>query len=312
MENMKSPRVAYGEALVELGNKNEKVVVLDADLAHATQTAMFAERFKNRFFNMGIAEQNLMGVAAGLSMAGFIPFASTFAIFGAGRGFEQIRNSICYPNFLNVKIAVTHSGITVGEDGGSHQSVEDISLMRTLPGMTVLVPCDAVETKKAVFAAAKINGPVYIRIARPVAPIITAEDDEFEVGKARVLREGNDIAIFATGLMVATALEAAQDLEQKGIEASVVNVHTIKPLDVETILNFAGKAGKVITVEEHSIIGGLGSAVAEVLSENLPLRMKRIGVSDIFGQSGAPEELMRHYGLTAENIARTAWEMVEG
>ncbi|MCR4429880.1 MAG: transketolase family protein [Tepidanaerobacteraceae bacterium] len=310
MENMKSPRIAYGEALAELGEKNEKVVVLDADLAHATQTAMFAERFKDRFFNMGIAEQNLMGVAAGLALSGFIPFASTFAIFGAGRAFEQIRNTICYPNSLNVKIAVTHAGITVGEDGGSHQAVEDISLMRSLPNMTVMVPCDAVETKKAVFAASRIEGPVYIRIARPVAPIITSEEYDFEPGRAKVVKEGSDAAIFATGLMVAKALEAAAELENRGISASVVNIHTIKPLDVETILREAGKTKKVITVEEHSIIGGLGSAVAEVLIENMPVKMKRIGINDTFGQSGTPDELLQHYGLTAENIIESVKEML--
>lgn len=309
MENMKSPRVAYGEALVELGKKNEKVVVLDADLAHATQTAMFAERFKDRFFNVGIAEQNLMGVAAGLALSGFIPFASTFAIFGAGRAFEQIRNTICYPNSLNVKIAVTHAGVTVGEDGGSHQAVEDISLMRSLPNMTVLVPCDAVETKKAVYAASKIDGPVYIRIARPMAPIITNEDYNFEPGRANVIKEGSDVTIFATGLMVAKALEAAAELENQAISASVVNIHTIKPLDAETILREAGKTKKVITVEEHSIIGGLGSAVAEVLIENMPVKMMRIGINDMFGQSGTPDELLEHYGLTSEHIVKVAKEM---
>ncbi|MDI3481776.1 MAG: transketolase [Tepidanaerobacteraceae bacterium] len=310
MENMKSPRLAYGEALAELGEKNEKVVALDADLAHATQTAIFAERFKSRFFNVGIAEQNLMGVAAGLALSGFIPFASTFAIFGAGRAFEQIRNTICYPNALNVKIVLTHAGITVGEDGGSHQAVEDISLMRSLPGMTVLVPCDAIETKKAVFAASNIDGPVYIRIARPVAPIITNEDHNFEPGRANVMRKGSDVAIFATGLMVAKALEAAAELEKEGISASVVNVHTIKPLDAETVLKEAARTKKVITVEEHSVIGGLGSAVAEILIENMPVRMKRIGISDVFGQSGTPDELLEYYGLTGENIIKAVKDIL--
>lgn len=310
MDNMKSPRVAYGEALIELGQNNEKLVVLDADLANATHTVMFKEVFPDRFFNMGIAEQNMMGVAAGLSLTGLIPFASTFAIFGSGRAFEQIRNSICYPN-LNVKIAVTHGGLTVGEDGGSHQSIEDISLMRSVPNMTVMVPCDAIETKKAVFAAAKINGPVYIRVARPVLPVVTSETTKFEVGKADILKEGKDISIFATGLMVSKALDAAEILSKKGIQATVVNVHTIKPIDEQTVLNVTSKANKVITVEEHSIIGGLGSAIAEVLIEKNPVKMKRIGVRDVFGQSGDPDTLLKHYGLTVENIVNVAEEMID-
>jgi transketolase len=307
---MKSPRIAYGEALVELGQKNERIVVLDADLAHATQTALFGGRFKDRFFNMGIAEQNMMGVAAGLSLSGFIPFASTFAMFGAGRAFEQIRNTICYPN-LNVKIAVTHAGVTVGEDGASHQAIEDISLMRSVPNMTVIVPCDAIETKKAVIAAADVEGPVYIRIARPVAPIITEESCDFEIGKAEVLKQGKDLSIFATGLMVAKALEAASILADKGIDVTVVNVHTIKPLDEEIVLKEAVKTGKVITVEEHTIIGGLGSAMAEVLVGKERVKMKRIGLNDTFGQSGNPESLLEYYGLTKENIIKTAEEMVK-
>lgn len=304
MENMKSPRVAYGEALLEIGKSNDKVVVLDADLSVATQTSIFAKKFPDRFFNIGIAEQNMMGIAAGLSLSGFVPFASTFAVFGAGRAFEQIRNTICYPNNLNVKIAVTHAGITVGEDGGSHQAIEDISLMRTLPGMTVVVPCDAVETKKAIFAAANFEGPMYIRIARPLSPIVTKFDDNFELGKAQILKEGSDVSIFATGLMVANALEAAQLLDKEGIKADVVNVHTIKPIDKEIIINSAQKTKKVITVEEHSIIGGLGSAVSEVLSENLPVKMKRLGIKDAFGQSGTPKELLKYYGLLSEDIVK--------
>jgi len=307
--DMKSPRVAYGESLVELGQKNDKVVVLDADLANATQTVMFKETFPDRFFNMGIAEQNMMGVAAGLSLTGLIPFASTFAIFGSGRAFEQIRNSLCYPK-LNVKIAVTHGGLTVGEDGGSHQAIEDISLMRSVPNMTVIVPCDAIETKKAVFAASKTKGPVYIRIARPVIPVITNESTDFKIGKANILKEGNDIGIFATGLMTAKALEAAKILAEKGIQATVVNVHTIKPLDVKTVLTVASKTRKVITVEEHSIIGGLGSAIAELLIENEPVKLKRIGVMDVFGQSGDPNILLKHYGLTTENIVNIAEEII--
>ncbi len=309
MTNMKSPRIAYGEALAELGLKNKQVVVLDADLAHATQTVIFSEKFKDRFFNMGIAEQNMIGVAAGLALSGFIPFASTFAIFGAGRAFEQIRNTVCYPN-LNVKIAVTHAGITVGEDGASHQAIEDISLMRSIPNMKVVVPCDAIETKKAIFAAAKIHGPVYIRIARPVAPIITEENTDFKIGKAQILRKGKDLSIFATGLMVDKALKAANVLYGKGIETTVVNIHTIKPLDEELVLREAASTGKVITVEEHSIIGGLGSAIAETLIGRLPVKMKRIGLNDTFGQSGDPNSLLEYYRLTEENIVNTANEIL--
>ena len=307
MTEMKALRVAYGEALVELGAKNEKIVVLDADLAHATTTYMFGEKYPQRFLNMGIAEANMMGVAGGLAQSGFIPFASTFALFGAGRAYEQVRNTICYPK-LNVKIAVTHSGLTVGEDGGSHQSVEDISLMRTIPGMTVIVPCDANEAKKAVFAAAEFHGPVYLRIARPPAPVFTAADAPFAIGKANVLREGKDVAIFATGLMVYRALEAAQELSKLGVEASVADFHTIKPIDRELILKVAAATPKIITVEEHSIIGGLGSAVAEVLSENSAglFQLKRIGIEDKFGQSGTPDELLKIYGLSSENIVKVA------
>lgn len=307
MTEMKALRTAYGEALVELGACNEKVVVLDADLAHATNTCMFADKYPNRFYNIGIAEQNLMGVAAGLSLTGLIPFASTFALFGAGRAFEQVRNTICYPK-LNVKIAVTHSGLTVGEDGGSHQAVEDLALMRAIPNMTILVPCDANEVKKAVFAAAKLEGPVYLRIARPPAPVFTATDAPFTVGKANVLRKGKDLAIIATGLMVYQALEAAAALAKIGIEAAVVNMHTLKPFDNEIVVQMAKATGRIITVEEHSVIGGLGSAVAEVLSEKVPegCRFKRIGIADRFGQSGTPDELLKVYGLTCENIVNVA------
>lgn len=309
MTELKALRIAYGETLSELGSRMPNIVALDADLAHATATYLFGEKFRNRFFNMGIAEQNMMGVAAGLALSGFIPFASTFALFGAGRAFEQVRNSICYSK-LNVKIAVTHPGLTVGEDGGSHQSIEDISLMRTLPNMTVIVPCDAVETKKAVLAAAQWEGPVYLRIARPPAPVFIREDDPFVIGKANVLLDGADISILATGLMVYRALQAAELLKQAGIRAAVVNVHTIKPLDREVVIKMAQKTGRVITVEEHSVIGGLGSAVAEVLSENIPVQLKRIGIADQFGQSGTPDGLLDHYGLSTANIVKTAQEMV--
>ena len=310
MVELKALRAAYGETLVELGSQIPEIVVLDADLAHATSTYMFGEKFKNRFFNIGIAEQNLMGVAAGFALSGYIPFASTFALFGAGRAFEQVRNSICYAK-LNVKIAVTHAGLTAGEDGGSHQSIEDISLMRSLPNMTVLVPCDAVEAKKAVIAAAKMEGPVYLRIARPPSPVFIPEDLKFEIGKANILQDGTDIGIFATGLMVYRALEAAKQLHQFGIQAAVIDIHTIKPLDRETVIKMAQKIGKIITVEEHSIIGGLGSAIGEVLSENIPVKLKRIGIEDQFGQSGTPDELLNYYGLSVENIVKVAQQMVK-
>jgi transketolase len=301
---VKALRLGYGEALVELGRKMDNLVVLDADLAHATGTYMFEEKFKDRFFNMGIAEQNLMGTAAGLAISGFVPFASTFALFGAGRAFEQVRNSICYPK-LNVKIAVSHAGLTVGEDGGSHQSVEDISLMRTIPNMTVIVPCDANEVKKAVFAAAKYDGPVYLRISRYPAPVFTDSNTPFEIGKANVLKKGKDVSILATGLMVFRAMEAAEQLEDIGISAEVINVHTIKPLDEVTILNSINNTKKIITVEEHSIIGGLGSAVSELISRaDDSYKMKMIGIEDKFGQSGTPDELLNYYGLNSSNIVK--------
>lgn len=307
---MKAIRAAYGEALKEIGAQRQDVVVLDADLAHATNTFMFAGEHKDRFFNMGIAEQNMIGTAAGLAISGFIPVASTFAMFGSGRAYEQVRNTVCYPK-LNVKLAMTHSGITVGEDGGSHQTIEDISLMRGIPNMTVIVPCDAVEMKKALLAALDFQGPVYLRIARPPSAVFTDANTKFEIGKANVLKDGSDIAIFATGIMVYQALLAAEELEKQGVSAAVINVHTIKPLDKETVVAMAKKTGKVITVEEHSVIGGLGSAIAETVSEEAPCKLKRIGVQDMFGQSGTPEQLLAHYGLTAENIVKTAKDMVK-
>jgi len=298
-------RDAYGEVLVEIGAAIPEVVVLDADLSKSTKTAKFAERFPERFFNMGIAEQNLMGTAAGLAAAGKIPFASTFAIFATGRAFEQIRNSIAYPH-LNVKIAATHAGLTVGEDGGSHQATEDIAVMRAIPNMTVLVPADAVETKKAVWAAVRHDGPVYIRLGRPAVPQIFGDDYEFAIGRAVLLREGGDVAIMATGIMVAEALQAADLLAEEGIAASVVNVSSIKPLDVETIVSVARRCGAVVTAEEHNILGGLGGAIAEVLAENHPVPMVRVGVRDVFGRSGTPEALLEAYGLTARDIHRAA------
>ncbi|WP_028991858.1 transketolase family protein [Thermoanaerobacter thermocopriae] len=298
-------REAYGKALVELGAKNKDVVVLDADLSKATKTADFQKVYPDRFFNIGISEQDMMVTAAGLATCGKIPFASTFAIFATGRAYEQVRNSIGYPH-LNVKIAATHAGITVGEDGATHQSIEDISLMRGIPGMVVINPADAEETRQAIFAAAEHYGPVYIRLGRMAVPDIHDQNYKFQLGKGEVIREGKDIAIIATGVMVAIAIEAADKLKEEGIEATVVNIHTIKPIDKDLIVEVAKKTGKVITAEEHSIIGGLGSAVAEVLSEEYPVKVKRIGIKEQFGQSGSPKELLKHYGLTAEDIVKAA------
>lgn len=298
----KSLRVAYGEALVELGEKNKNVVVMDADLSHATMTNAFAAAYPDRFYNFGIAEANMMCAAAGFAHSGLIPFASTFALFGTGRAYEQIRNSISYVN-ANVKFGLSHSGLSVGEDGGSHQSIEDIALMRELPGMTIFVPCDPLETRKAVFAAAEIDGPVYIRVARPPVEDITDAKTPFIPGKANVMKDGSDVAIMATGLMIPYALRAAEYLAEDGIHAAVVNFHTIKPIDKECILAMADKCGAVVTVEEHSVIGGLGSAVAEVLAGNSSAKFARVGIQDKFGKSGRPADLFAAYGLTAENIA---------
>ncbi|MGB9813413.1 MAG: transketolase family protein [Thermovenabulum sp.] len=302
-------REAYGEALAELGEKIKDLVVLDADLSKSTKTSVFAKKFPERFFNMGIAEQNLMGVAAGLATCGKIPFASTFAVFATGRAFEQIRNSICYPN-LNVKIAASHAGITVGEDGATHQSIEDIALMRALPNMVVINPADAVETKKAVFAAAMHKGPVYIRLGRHPVDVIFDESYEFQLGKGVILKEGEDVAIIATGIMVGEALKAYEELKKENINAMVVNIHTIKPIDRDVILK-AANCKAVITVEEHTIYGGLGSAVAEVLSEEKPVLLKRIGIEDTFGESGKPEELLKMYGLTVDRIVSEAKKLLK-
>ncbi|HET7839496.1 MAG TPA: transketolase C-terminal domain-containing protein [Rectinemataceae bacterium] len=302
MSEPKSLRVAYGEALVELGATNDRMVVLDADLAHATMTSLFEAKYPERFFNFGLAEANMMCAAAGFAHSGLLPFASTFALFGAGRAYEQIRNSISYVG-ANVKLGLSHSGLSVGEDGGSHQSIEDIALMRGLPGMTVLVPCDPIQTRKAVFAAAAIEGPVYIRVARPVVENLSAEDEAFVPGQAVILRDGRDVCIAATGLMVREALRAADALAAEGIQASVLNFHTIKPLDSVRVLEWARRCGAIVTVEEHSVIGGLGSAVAEVLAGQSDASFERIGIQDLFGSSGKPSELFAAYGLCAENIA---------
>ena len=294
-------REAYGKALVELGEQNEKVVVLDADLAGATMTKYFKAAHPDRFFDCGIAEANMMNIGAGLSTMGLIPFCSTFAMFGAGRAYEQIRNSIAYPKF-NVKICCSHAGVSVGEDGGSHQSVEDIGLMRLVPGMTVIVPADAKEARKAVFALAEFQGPAYMRLARLATPVFE-EDYPFEIGKANVMREGKDAAVFACGLMVNEALEAAKLLAAEGVEISVINVHTIKPIDAACVTKYAEKCGNVVTVEEHSVIGGLGDAVADVLMGKVCCKFRKIGVNDQFGQSGKAADVLREYGLTADQIA---------
>lgn len=300
-------RDAYGKALAKLGEENADIVVLDADLSKSTKTADFAKVFPERFFNMGIAEQNLIGFAAGLAAAGKIPFASTFAVFATGRAFEQIRNSVAYPQ-LNVKIAATHAGISVGEDGASHQAVEDLALMRSVPNMTVLVPADAVETYQVIRSAVQHNGPVYIRMGRLAVPVLFGESYAFTIGKANVIREGRDVAIFSIGLMVGEALKAADELKNKGIEAAVVNCASLKPLDEETVIRVAGSAGAVVTAEEHSIIGGLGSAVAELLSEKQDkfIPLEKVGIKDTFGESGKPEELLAKYGLTADEIIKAA------
>lgn len=298
-------RDAYGQALAELGALNDKVVVLDADLSKSTKTNDFKKVFPERFFNMGIAEQNLLGTAAGFAAAGKIPFASSFAVFAVGRAYDQIRNSIAYPK-LNVKIAATHAGLTVGEDGGSHQMLEDIALMRALPNMTVIVPADGVETKQVIMAAAAYDGPVYIRLGRPKVPVLFDESYQFEIGKGVVLKDGADVTLVAAGIMVSKAMEAAEALAADGISAAVVNISTIKPLDQQLIIEMAQKTGAMVTCEEHNIYGGLGSAVAEVLVEHCPVPMARVGVEDSFGESGLPDELLEKYGLTAANIADKA------
>lgn len=298
-------RAAYGHILKTEVYKNPNVVVLEADLGNATKSNAFKEVAPERYFNMGISEQDLIGTAAGFAAAGKIPLASTFAVFATGRAFEQVRNSVCYPK-LNVKICATHAGLTVGADGGSHQAIEDISLMRTLPNMTVINPADAKEAEAAVLAAIDYQGPVYIRLGRAETKDIHDDSYHFEWGKAEVLRQGSDVTIFATGIMTAKALDAAETLAKQGIQAEVINVHTIKPLDEETVIASAKKTGKVVTAEEHSIIGGLGSAVAEVLARQCPTKQAFVGVQDSFGESGSPDDLLEKYGLTAEAIVKAA------
>ena len=298
-------RDSYGKALAELGAEYENLVVLDADLAGATKTAVFQKAFPHRHFDCGIAESNMISMAAGLSTTGLVPFAASFAMFAAGRAFEQVRNSIGYPH-LNVKIGATHGGISVGEDGASHQCCEDFALMRTIPGMVVMSPSDDVEARAMVKAAYHHNGPVYMRFGRAAVPVVHDEDYTFQIGKGEVMRQGTDVAIIANGLMVAEALTAAEMLAAKGIQAMVINMATIKPLDEELVLEAAKTCGKIITCEEHSIIGGLGEAVCGVLSEKLPTPVKRIGVNDAFGRSGPAAEVLKKFGLSAENIAAVA------
>ena len=302
-EEKKATRQSYGEALLSLGEENEKVVVLDADLAGATKTELFAKKLPDRFFDMGIAEANMIATAAGLATCGKIPYASTFAVFAAGRAYDQIRNSVCYPN-LNVKICATHAGITVGEDGATHQMIEDISLMRTLPNMTVISTSDDVETKWAVKEIAKMQGPVYLRLARLATPILYEETQSFSIGKAIQIGEGTDATVFATGVVVAEALKAKELLEKEGIHIRVIDMHTIKPIDREMIVKCAKETKKLISIEDHSVIGGLGSAIAEVLTEEYPCKLIRMGIKDTFGKSGSAVDLLKYFGLTSEDIIK--------
>lgn len=301
LNNKKATRQSYGEGLVELGNKNKDVVVLDADLSGATKTNMFAKQFPDRFFNIGIAEQDMLATAAGFATCGKIPYASTFAVFAAGRAYDQIRNSICYPN-LNVKICATHAGITVGEDGATHQMLEDIGLMRGLPNMVVLSPSDETQTKWMIEEISKVKGPTYVRLGRAATPLIYENTDGFEIGKAITHGDGKDVTIFATGVMVAEAIKAMEMLKEENINARVVDIHTIKPIDKETIIKCAKETDKLVCIEEHSIINGLGSAIAEVLVDECPKKLIRLGINDTFGKSGKASDLLKYYGLTAENI----------
>ncbi|WP_252224005.1 transketolase family protein [Clostridium sp. ZBS2] len=304
-------RESYANSLVELGKEHDDLVVLDADLAAATKTCVFKKAFPQRHIDCGIAEANMAGIAAGMSTCGYVPFISTFAMFAAGRSYEQVRNSICYPH-LNVKIGATHAGISVGEDGATHQCNEDLALMRVIPNMTVISPSDDIEARAAVKAAYELDGPVYLRFGRLATPIINDRVDyQFEIGKGIILRDGKDLTIIATGLCVVEALEAANKLEANGIDARVINIHTIKPIDVDLIVKAAEETGKIVTVEEHSVIGGLGGAVAEVLVEKCPIKMLRIGINDVFGESGPAELLIKKYGLDAHGIYEKIEKFVE-
>lgn len=306
----KATREAYGETLKELGAQIPEIVVLDADLSASTKTAVFAKAFPDRFFDTGIAEGNMMSVAAGLAVSGKIPFASTFAVFGAGRAYEQIRNSICYPN-LNVKVAVTHAGLTVGEDGATHQMLEDIALMRALPNMTVVVPADAAETAQVIRWAASYQGPVYIRMGRAKVEDVISPDAEFVPGKSTTLADGSDVTIMACGIMTQQALQAAKMLSEEGISARVINMSSIKPIDEAAIVKAAKETGAIVTCEEHTVMGGLGSAVAEVVVRHCPVPMAMVGTEDVFGQSGKASEVLKVYGLTPEHIVLEAKKLVE-
>lgn len=302
-EEKKATRESYGEPLLELGKENNDIVVLDADLAGATKTDLFAKEFPNRFFDMGIAEANMMSTAAGFATCGKIPYASTFAVFAAGRAYDQIRNSICYPN-LNVKICATHCGITVGEDGATHQMIEDLALMRTLPNMTVISTSDDTQTKWAIKEISKIKGPVYVRLARMKTPIIYENNTKFEIGKAIQIGDGEDATIFATGVTVSEAIKAKASLEKQGVFIRVVDMHTIKPIDEQVILNCAKETKSLISIEDHNIIGGLGSAISEVLTSKYPAKLIRMGIEDTFGKSGKAEELMKFFKITSDDIIK--------
>jgi transketolase len=302
-KKLKATRDAYGEALLALGKKRSDIVALDADLSGSTKTCKFAKAFPDRFFNMGIAEQDMIGTAAGLALTGKVPFASTFAVFETGRAWDQIRLTVCYSN-TNVKLVATHGGITVGEDGASHQALEDIALMRALPNMNVIVPADAAETTSVINAVADYKGPVYVRLGRAKIPYVMPDDYRFTLGKAFVFHIGKDANIIAAGIMVDIAKKAAEILSKEGVDTGVINMSTIKPLDEETVLSAAGSSGFIVTAEEHSIIGGLGGAVCELLSERCPVRVKRIGMKDIFGCSGSPDELLKYHGITVENLIK--------
>lgn len=299
-------RQSYGEMLEQLGEENKNIVVLDADLSTATKTEIFAKKFEDRFFDMGIAEQDMIGTAAGFATCGKISFASTFAVFAAGRAYDQIRNSVCYPN-LNVKICATHAGITVGEDGATHQMLEDIAMMRTLPNLKVFSPSDDIETKFIIKEITKLNGPCYVRLSRLATPVIYDENEKFEIGKAKQIGKGQDATIFATGVCVSESLKAKEELEKQGIYVRVVDIHTIKPIDKDTIIKCAKETKKLITVEDHNIIGGLGSAICEVLAEEFPAKVTRLGINDTFGKSGNAVELMKYFGIDSEAIIKAVF-----
>ncbi len=309
MADKMATRQAYGEALVEIGEKNRNLIVMDADLSKSTMTASFGKTYPDRFFNMGIAEQNMYAVAAGMAASGKTVVASTFAMFAAGRAFEIIRNSICYPK-LNVKICATHAGVTVGEDGASHQAIEDISLMRSIPGMTVLNPSDGVSAKKAIEAAINMQGPCYVRLGRASVPVVYDDSLDFQIGKGITVKEGKDVTVIATGIMVNEAIIAAEQLAGEGIDVRVIDIHTIKPIDEEIIIRAAKETKGIVTAEEHSVIGGLGSAVAEVTAKAAPAKIKMIGIQDRFGQSGKPNQLMEEYEITAADIVKACRELV--